>query len=53
VKNKVVLGIAAHPDDLDFAASGTIAKWTKQGAICYYLICTNGCKGSDDQTMTP
>ena len=52
MKNKVVLGIAAHPDDLDFAASGTIAKWTKQGAICYYLICTNGCKGSDDQTMT-
>jgi len=52
VKNKVVLCVAAHPDDLDFGASGTVAKWAKQGAACYYLICTNGCKGSDDLTMT-
>jgi len=52
VKNKVVLCVAAHPDDLDFGASGTVAKWAKQGAACYYLICTNGCKGSDDPTMT-
>jgi LmbE family N-acetylglucosaminyl deacetylase len=47
-----VLGIAAHPDDLDFGASGTFAKLAKQGADCYYLICTNGCKGSDDPRMT-
>ncbi len=47
-----VLGIAAHPDDLDFGASGTFAKWAKEGASCYYLICTNGCKGSDDPKMT-
>lgn len=44
--------MAAHPDDLDFGASGTIAKWIKQGAICYYLICTSGGKGSDDPKMT-
>jgi len=48
----VVLGVAAHPDDLDFSASGTVAKWVKQGAICYYLILTNGCKGSEDPAMT-
>lgn len=47
-----VLCIAAHPDDLDFSASGTVAKWAKEGARCYYLICTNGCKGSDDPEMT-
>lgn len=52
MKNKIVLGVAAHPDDLDFGASGTIAKWVKQGAICYYLICTNGGKGSNDPAMT-
>lgn len=52
MKNKVVLCVAAHPDDLDFGASGTVAKWVKQGAICYYLLCTNGCKGSDDPGMT-
>ncbi len=48
----IVLGIGAHPDDLDFGASGTFAKWVKEGADCYYLICTDGSKGSDDPTMT-
>ena len=52
MKNKIILGVAAHPDDLDFIASGTVAKWIKQGAIGYYLICTNGCKGSEDLKMT-
>ena len=47
-----ILGIAAHPDDLDFSASGSFAKWVKSGASCYYLICTDGCKGSDDPKMT-
>ncbi len=47
-----VLGVAAHPDDLDFGACGTFAKWARDGASCYYLICTNGCKGSDDPKMT-
>lgn len=47
-----VLGIAAHPDDLEFGASGSFAKWAKEGAECYYLICTNGCKGTDDPKMT-
>ena len=48
----IALGVAAHPDDLDFGASGTFAKLAKEGAACYYLICTNGCKGSDDPNMT-
>lgn len=42
----VVLGVCAHPDDLDVGAGGTFAKWAKNGAKCYYLICTNGEKGS-------
>lgn len=48
----IVLGVAAHPDDLDFGASGTFAKWAKEGNDCYYLICTNGSKGSDDPQMS-
>lgn len=47
-----VLGVAAHPDDLDFGAAGTFAKWVREGADCYYLICTDGRKGSDDPRMT-
>lgn len=47
-----ILGVAAHPDDLDFSASGTFAKWVRKGAACYYLICTDGSKGSNDPKMT-
>lgn len=48
----VVLGVGAHPDDLDFGAGGTFAKFAKEGADCYYLICTDGSKGTRDPEMT-
>ncbi|MEM3839260.1 MAG: PIG-L deacetylase family protein [Candidatus Micrarchaeaceae archaeon] len=48
----IVLGVAAHPDDLDFGAAGSFAKWAREGASCYYLICTDGSKGSNDPKMT-
>lgn len=48
----VVLGVAAHPDDLDFMASGTFAKFAKDGAKAYYLILTDGGAGSEDRAMT-
>ncbi len=50
---KVVLGVAAHPDDLDFGASATMAKFAAEGAEIYYLILTDGSKGSADRTITP
>lgn len=52
LKPKVVLGIAAHPDDLDFGAAGTMAKFASEGAEVYYLILTDGSKGSEDPEMT-
>jgi LmbE family N-acetylglucosaminyl deacetylase len=52
IREKIILAVGAHPDDIDFSASGTIAKWIKGGAKAYYLICTNGNKGSDDPKMT-
>jgi LmbE family N-acetylglucosaminyl deacetylase len=48
---KIVLGVAAHPDDLDFGASGTLAKYAAQGAKVYYLLLTDGSKGSEDRTL--
>ena len=51
-KPKIVLGIAAHPDDLDFSASGSMSKWALEGAEVYYLILTDGSKGSEDRSMT-
>lgn len=50
---KIVLGIAAHPDDLDFGASGTMAGFAKAGAEVHYLILTDGSKGSADRKMLP
>ncbi|MCH8048631.1 PIG-L family deacetylase [Patescibacteria group bacterium] len=49
---KNVLAVFAHPDDMDFSSSGTIAKWAKKGSTITYLVCTDGSKGSDDPKMT-
>jgi len=49
---KIVLGIAAHPDDLDFGASGTMAKFAAEGADVHYLIITDGSQGSADPKIS-
>jgi LmbE family N-acetylglucosaminyl deacetylase len=36
------LVVAAHPDDVDFGAAGTVATWTKAGVAVAYCICTSG-----------
>ncbi|GAA1530210.1 PIG-L deacetylase family protein [Kribbella lupini] len=40
-----VLVIAAHPDDIDFAAAGTVATWTKAGIEVHYCLVTDGQAG--------
>src|SRR3954465_12006822 len=45
-----VLCVAAHPDDLDFGASGTVATWTSTGIAVTYLLCTRGDQGGFDDT---
>ncbi len=47
-----VLVIAAHPDDSEFGAAGTVAKWIQEGRRVAYLICTSGEKGTTDPTLT-
>jgi LmbE family N-acetylglucosaminyl deacetylase len=49
---KVILGVGAHPDDMDFTSSGTFAKFAEEGHDCYYLVCTDGSRGSSDPEMT-
>ena len=53
LKPKIVLGIAAHPDDLDFSSSGTIAHFAKLGAKIHYLILTDGGQGTSDVKISP
>jgi LmbE family N-acetylglucosaminyl deacetylase len=43
-----VLVVAAHPDDIEFGAAGTVARWVNEGAEVRYLLVTRGDKGSDD-----
>jgi len=45
-----VLAVAAHPDDIDFGASGTVATWTDAGHQVTYLLCTRGDQGGFDDT---
>jgi LmbE family N-acetylglucosaminyl deacetylase len=48
-----VLVIVAHPDDAEFGAAGTVARWAREGADVTYLVCTDGNRGSNDPEMTP
>jgi LmbE family N-acetylglucosaminyl deacetylase len=43
-----VLVVAAHPDDIEFGAGATIARWVGEGSAVRYLVVTRGEKGSDD-----
>ncbi len=45
---KTILAVGAHPDDIDIGCSGTIAKWITEGAQVFYLVLTDGSKGSED-----
>jgi LmbE family N-acetylglucosaminyl deacetylase len=39
------LVVTAHPDDVDFNAAGTVAKWVKSGVRVSYLLVTSGDAG--------
>jgi LmbE family N-acetylglucosaminyl deacetylase len=43
-----VLVVTAHPDDVDFGASGTIATWTSAGVEVTYCVITDGDAGGFD-----
>ena len=48
-----VLVVAAHPDDIEFGAAGTVARWVHEGAAVRYLLVTRGDKGSDNPATDP
>nr|MBA2448532.1 PIG-L family deacetylase [Chloroflexota bacterium] len=45
--------VVAHPDDAEFMAAGTVAKWAREGKDVVYVLCTNGDKGTSDQSVSP
>jgi LmbE family N-acetylglucosaminyl deacetylase len=40
-----ILVVAAHPDDIDFGAAGTVAAWTDAGLDVTYAVITSGDAG--------
>jgi LmbE family N-acetylglucosaminyl deacetylase len=45
------LVIAAHPDDVDFGAAGTVATWAAEGTEVTYCLCTDGDAGGFDPAV--
>jgi LmbE family N-acetylglucosaminyl deacetylase len=45
------LVITAHPDDVDFGAAGTIARWTAAGTRVTYCLVTDGDAGGFDESF--
>jgi LmbE family N-acetylglucosaminyl deacetylase len=46
-----VLCITAHPDDVDFAVAGTVARWTEAGLEVIYCVVTDGDAGGFDEAF--
>jgi LmbE family N-acetylglucosaminyl deacetylase len=42
------LAVGAHPDDVEFGAGATLARWAEAGCEVSFVICTDGSKGSWD-----
>lgn len=45
------LVVTAHPDDMEFGAAGTLAKWAAQGAEITLCIGTDGSTGTQDRAL--
>ena len=48
-----VLVIAAHPDDIETSAGGTVARLVQAGVEVRYVLVTNGDRGTQNRSMTP
>lgn len=46
-----VLAVAAHPDDIEFDAAGTLARWADEGGEITYCIVTDGSTGTQDRAL--
>lgn len=44
--------IYAHPDDIEFSAAGTAARWARAGSEVIYVVITDGNVGTHQEGMT-
>jgi LmbE family N-acetylglucosaminyl deacetylase len=50
---EVAVAVGAHPDDIEFHAGATLARWSAAGTLVHLVICTDGSKGSWDPGTNP
>ena len=50
---KRAMAIVAHPDDVDFGCSGTLAGFIERGTHVTYCLLTSGDKGTHDPKVAP
>ena len=50
---RTAMVVTPHPDDAEISCGGTVTNWIRQGASVYYVLCSDGSKGTDDPDMTP
>ncbi len=48
-----IMVIMPHPDDAEFGAAGSVARWVKEGKEVVYIVCTSGDKGTEDINLKP
>lgn len=51
--NADIMVVSPHPDDAEFGAAGSAARWSREGKVVVYVVCTNGDKGSEDPNVDP
>lgn len=45
---KCIVAIAAHADDIDFTAAGSLAKYIHNGTTVHYVVLTDGSRGTNN-----
>jgi LmbE family N-acetylglucosaminyl deacetylase len=46
-----ILVVVAHPDDVDFGAAGSVARWVDEGSAVAYCLVTDGDAGGHDPAV--
>jgi len=53
IETAQVMVVTPHPDDAEFGAAGTVARWVREGKSIVYVVCSSGDKGTSDRNMNP